>query len=130
MARGSAGEEGEIAVAARIDEGPGLDLVNAHMVGEAHPRDFVGFAIRARDKSMQPHLDARLGRDLVQCALGRLRIEHHKGAAVALGLRHGASAAEPGQHLVGHARDGLTRHVAQCVEAAIGRRVAHRAGAV
>lgn len=113
VAHRSAGEQGEIAAAARIGERLGLDLVNASMVGEADARDSVVFAVRAHDESAQQHVDARLGTDFVEGAIGRLRIEHHEDAAVALGLHHGAPVAEPGQHVVGDARDGLTRRVAR-----------------
>src|SRR4030088_2727316 len=85
VSRRSSSEEGEIAVAAGVDERFCLQLVFPGMVGEAKPCDGVVFPIRPEDESVQQDVHASRGADFVQSALGCFRIKYHEDAAVARG---------------------------------------------
>jgi hypothetical protein len=113
VARRSAGEEGEIALAAGIDEGPSPHRVSAGMVLPGDIDDTIGGARGPAHEGMQQHLDARLGRERVEHALHGLGLEHHEHAAMALRRGDGAQPPQTLHHLFGDAGHRLSRRIAQ-----------------
>jgi len=129
VSRRSSSEEGEVAVAAGVDEPLSLQLVFPGMVGEAKPCDGVFLPIRPKNKGVQQNVHASRSADFVQSSLDGFRIKYHEDAAVAHGWRHCCPAPELGHDFVGDAGYGLTRLLTECAESAIGQHIAHRRGA-
>jgi hypothetical protein len=87
VSRRSSSEEGEVAVAAGVDERFRLQLMFPEMVGEAKPCDGVVFPIRTENESVQQDVHASRGADFVQSALDFVRIKYHEDGAWAASLR-------------------------------------------
>ena len=126
VARRGAGELGEIALAAGIDEGAGADRVLSAMVLPAEIDDAAVRARGAADEGVEHHLHAGFGAERIEDQLDGFRIEHDEDAAMALRAGDGAEPAQALHDLLGNAFHGLARLVAQRVQPAIGEHVAQR----
>jgi hypothetical protein len=124
VARRTAGKEGEIAVAARIDEGLGAQSMPAAMIVEANLSNPITIAHRLANQGMQEDLDTRLDTDFIERALHGFRIEHHEHATVADRRRDRAETTQLCEHFVRYSSDGLAHLLAERVQAAIGQHIA------
>jgi hypothetical protein len=120
----SAGEKGEIAVAAGVDEGFRAQAMQAAVTTEADRGDALAVARRLADEGVQEHCDAGIGAELVERALHRFRIKNDKHAAMPDRRSDGVEASQFAEHLARYSGHRLTHWFAKRIKAAIGQHVA------